>query len=84
MSESRDQESSILGRISDLVTEERDLREQNEHRLTPEERQRMRRLEGELDQCWDLLRQRRAREEFGDDPDAVRVRPADDVEGYRQ
>ncbi|GAA4926955.1 DUF2630 family protein [Streptomonospora halophila] len=84
MSEAGNQESSILGRISELVTEERDLREQNEHRLTPEERRRMRRLERELDQCWDLLRQRRAREEFGDDPDAVHVRPADEVEGYRQ
>ncbi|MUL41037.1 DUF2630 family protein [Streptomonospora sp. PA3] len=78
------QESSILSRISDLVSEERDLREQSEHRLTPEERQRMRRLEQELDQCWDLLRQRRAREEFGDDPDAAHVRPAGEVEDYRQ
>ncbi|GAB3447651.1 DUF2630 family protein [Streptomonospora sediminis] len=84
MSEPRSPESSILGRISELVTEERDLREQSEHRLTPEERQRMRRLEQELDQCWDVLRQRRAREEFGDDPGDVHVRPAAEVEDYRQ
>ncbi|QBI53702.1 DUF2630 family protein [Streptomonospora litoralis] len=84
MSESRNEERGILSRIDDLVTEERDLREQNEHRLTPEERQRMRELERELDQCWDLLRQRRAREEFGDDPDTAHVRPAGEVEGYRQ
>jgi len=84
MSDSRNPERSIFGRIDDLVTEERDLREQSEHRLTPEERQRMRELERELDQCWDLLRQRRAREEFGDDPDTAHVRPVDEVEDYRQ
>ncbi|KIH96859.1 hypothetical protein LP52_22280 [Streptomonospora alba] len=84
MNDSRSQESSILGRIDALVTEERDLREQSEHRLTPEERRRMRLLESELDQCWDLLRQRRAREEFGDDPDMVHPRSVDEVENYRQ
>ncbi|GAA4889718.1 DUF2630 family protein [Streptomonospora salina] len=84
MNDSSSQESSILGRIDALVTEERDLREQSEHRLTPDERQRMRRLESELDQCWDLLRRRRAREEFGDDPDGVRPRSLDEVENYRQ
>ncbi|MFD0803990.1 DUF2630 family protein [Streptomonospora algeriensis] len=84
MNDSTNPENSILGRIATLVTEERDLREQSEHRLTPEERQRMRQLERELDQCWDLLRQRRAREEFGEDPDAAHTRPAGEVENYRQ
>ncbi|MBV2362306.1 DUF2630 family protein [Streptomonospora nanhaiensis] len=84
MSDSKSQENTILSRIKDLVTEERDLREQSEHRLTPEERQRMRALEQELDQCWDLLRQRRAREEFGENPDEAGVRPKSEVEGYRQ
>ncbi|MDA0565128.1 DUF2630 family protein [Streptomonospora sp. S1-112] len=84
MSDSKSQENTILTRIKDLVTEERDLREQSEHRLTPEERQRMRALEQELDQCWDLLRQRRAREEFGENPDEASVRPKGEVEGYRQ
>jgi hypothetical protein len=84
MSEPTGRDHDILGRINDLVTEERDLREQSEHRLTPEERRRMRELEESLDQCWDLLRRRRAQEEFGGDPDAARPRPVSEVENYRQ
>ena len=53
-------------------------------RLTPAERARIRALDVELDQCWDLLRQRRAREEFDQDPGEAAVRPASEVEGYRQ
>jgi hypothetical protein len=41
-------------------------------------------VEVELDRCWDLLRQRRAREEFGQDPDDAQVRDADTVERYWQ
>jgi hypothetical protein len=44
----------------------------------------MRQLEETLDQCWDLLRQRRAKREFGDDPDDAAVRDARTVEGYQQ
>ena len=47
-----------------------------------EEHQRLRALEVELDQCWDLLRQRRALRETGGDPREARVRPAGEVEGY--
>ncbi|MDQ0795343.1 hypothetical protein QFZ58_003831 [Streptomyces sp. B1I3] len=50
--------------------------------LSPEERARLREVEVRLDQCWDLLRQRRALSEYGEDPSAARVRPADEVEGY--
>ncbi|MFC4561648.1 DUF2630 family protein [Nocardiopsis mangrovi] len=78
------QDSDILERITALVTEERALREQSEHRLTPEERERMRAVERSLDQCWDLLRQRRARDEYGQDPDDAEVRSTSQVEGYRQ
>ena len=49
-----------------------------------ETRARIRGLEESLDQCWDLLRQRRAREEFGEDPDAAGARPVPQVEGYLQ
>ena len=38
----------------------------------------------ELDQCWDLLRQRRALREFGRDPDQAKVRPPKVVENYEQ
>ena len=49
-----------------------------------EEHQRLDRIETELDQCWDLLRQRRAKREFGEDPNEAEVRREGVVEGYRQ
>ena len=48
-----------------------------------EENQRLSRIEVELDQCWDLLRQRRAKREFGEDPSGAEVRDAGTVENYR-
>jgi len=71
-------------RIHDLVEEEHRLREALGHgEISPtEEHQRLRRLEVELDQCWDLLRQRRARREHGQDPRTAEVRPEGTVEGY--
>ncbi|MEY9213152.1 DUF2630 family protein [Thermobifida halotolerans] len=84
MNESHTREAEIIQRIGALVTEERDLREQHEHRLTPAERDRIRELERALDQCWDLLRQRRAREEFGQNPEEAQPRPKTQVEEYRQ
>ena len=73
-----------LARIHDLVAEERELRERVQHGdLDPaEEQQRLRLVEAELDQCWDLLRQRRALLETGGDPREAQVRPAGEVEGY--
>ncbi|MBM9505066.1 DUF2630 family protein [Streptomyces sp. KK5PA1] len=47
------------------------------------ERERLDALERELDQCWDLLRQRRALLEAGEDPGTARVRPSSTIEGYR-
>jgi len=52
--------------------------------LAEAEQARLRRIEIELDRCWDLLRQRRARRNAGQDPDAAEVRSEDTVEGYRQ
>ncbi|MFL6056343.1 MAG: DUF2630 family protein [Actinoallomurus sp.] len=80
------QENEILGRIDDLVGEEHTLRErlQKGELTADEERQRLRTLEEQLDQCWDLLRQRRARREAGEDPDGARSRPTGEVEGYLQ
>nr|WP_318546740.1 DUF2630 family protein [Mycobacterium lepraemurium] len=49
---------------------------------TSEEHDRLRRVEVELDQCWDLVRQRRALRESGGDPREAQVRPPDEVEGY--
>lgn len=75
-------DDQILESISSLVEEERALR-QRTGGLLPEERSRLAELEVQLDQCWDLLRQRRAKAEFGEDPDTAAVRPAAEVENYR-
>jgi hypothetical protein len=52
--------------------------------LSLEDQQRLSALKVELDQCWDLLRQRRALREFGEDPDKAKVRPKNIVENYEQ
>ena len=49
-----------------------------------EEHEALKSVEEALDQCWDLLRQRRAKSEFGADPEAAAVRPVQTVEGYLQ
>ncbi|NML52326.1 DUF2630 family protein [Streptomyces sp. R302] len=72
----------ILDDIGALVEEERALRGRTGG-LLPEERERLAELEVRLDQCWDLLRQRRAKSEFGEDPDTATLRPAAEVESYR-
>lgn len=78
-------ERSILSHIHELVGEEKELRSKHTgDSLDDSERARMRQLEVELDQAWDLLRQRRAKAEFGDDPDNAEVRPAAEVETYLQ
>lgn len=79
-------EKAILERINEFIEEEHALRRAHEQGETGnvETRQRLRQLEVALDQCWDLLRQRRARLAAGQDPDEARVRPAGEVEDYRQ
>ncbi|MGH3319976.1 MAG: DUF2630 family protein [Streptosporangiaceae bacterium] len=76
-------EKNIIGSIDELIAEEHELRSRG-HRLTGAERDRLRGLEERLDQCWDLLRQRRARAEFGQEPDQAEARPISEVESYRQ
>lgn len=78
------QDTDPLSRINELVAEEKGLREQLQQGQISEseEHQRLRELEVQLDQCWDLLRQRRALRETGGDPSEAEVRPADEVEGY--
>jgi hypothetical protein len=74
----------ILDRIRELVEEEKRLREQRaDYEIEgDEERVRLSALEVELDQCWDLLRQRRALRDAGKDASEAAVRPASEVEGY--
>lgn len=77
------EQDPTLSRISDLADEEHALREREAHGPLPDaDRQRLADVEVALDQCWDLLRQRRARRDAGLDPDAAQARPADTVEGY--
>ena len=77
-------DQDILDPVNQLVAEEKELRTALQHREIDEseEHARLRALEVQLDQCWDLLRQRRALRETGGDPGAASVRPADEVEGY--
>jgi hypothetical protein len=77
-------DTDALARIHDLVAEEKTLRQQLQHGdiSESEEQERLRRVETELDQCWDLLRQRRALRETGGDPGEATLRPPDEVEGY--
>jgi Protein of unknown function (DUF2630) len=80
------QDNEILGHINELVDEEHTLRErlQKGDLTAQEEHQRLRSLEVQLDQCWDLLRQRRARRDAGEDPEGAESRPEGEVEGYLQ
>ncbi|KRE26469.1 hypothetical protein ASG82_07765 [Mycobacterium sp. Soil538] len=77
-------DEEILAQVNQLVAEEKELRDKLQHHEIDEseEHQRLRAVEVQLDQCWDLLRQRRALRETGGDPGAAQVRPADEVEGY--
>lgn len=76
----------IVKRIDDLVAEEHKLRDQTGggRGLTDTDRERLQELEVRLDQLWDLLRQRRARREMGENPDDAHLRPPETVEGYQQ
>ena len=70
---------SILEHITQLVDEENKLRSAGAQAA---DGARLKKVEEQLDQCWDLLRQRRAKREFGRNPDDAEVRDAGTVEGY--
>ena len=78
-------DAEIVKRIGELTEEEHQLEQGHaDEPLGPDELERLRSLEVALDQCWDLLRQRRARRNAGLDPDDAKVRPPVVVEGYQQ
>jgi hypothetical protein len=82
-------DESITARIDKLVAEEKELRAREQEDREDDDslqadRDRLRAVEVELDQCWDLLRQRRAKEEFGQDPGDADTRSAGTVENYEQ
>jgi hypothetical protein len=72
-------DAELLAHINNLVAEEQKLVETPDH-----DPKRLSNLEVTLDQCWDLLRQRRAKREFGQDPDVAETRDPSTVENYRQ
>jgi hypothetical protein len=78
------EDRDILAQVNELVAEEKVLRAQLQDRDIDEteEHRRLQSLEVQLDQCWDLLRQRRALRESGQNPNEASVRPGDQVEGY--
>ena len=79
------EDGEVLQRIRQLVDEEHRLEaDHGGDALSADEEARLRGIEVALDQCWDLLRQRRARRASGQDPDEAAVRPEAVVEGYRQ
>jgi hypothetical protein len=79
-------DKEILSTIDDLIKTEHDLRARLAagQLTTDEEHEQLRAVEQQLDQCWDLMRQRRARREFGEDPSGTAARPVGEVEGYLQ
>ncbi len=79
-------DKEILGHIDDLIQTEHELRERLAagQLSNAQEREQLKAAEEALDQCWDLLRQRRARREFGENPNEVNARPVGEVEGYMQ
>jgi hypothetical protein len=79
----------VLNRIESLVAEEHSLQrresaDKEDLDALSDDKQRLDQISVELDRCWDLLRQRRARRSVGEDPDGAAVRDADTVEHYRQ
>ncbi len=74
----------IQERIQALVEQEHQLRESGIEDEQEANRTELRRVEESLDQCWDLLRQRRAKQEAGENPEDASARPVNQVEGYRQ
>lgn len=79
-------DEDVLSSIQQLSEEEHALYERHHsgEALSPDEHRRLEELQARLDQCWDLLRQRRARRQYGEDPSAAHARDESTVEGYWQ
>ena len=79
------EDPQIHGTIEQLVAEEHELwQREAAGNATADDRRRLQQLKVSLDQCWDLLRQRRALREAGRDPGVAEVRRAEVVERYEQ
>jgi Protein of unknown function (DUF2630) len=77
------QDPGVLDHINELAHEEEELYSKaGRGELDSPGKERLKVIQIELDQCWDLLHQRRARRDAGEDPNQAKVRPPDVVEGY--
>ncbi len=74
-------DKNVLGHIEELVEEEKKIYAESD--MSDVQRKRLAVINVELDRCWDLLRQRRALQEYGRNPDEAEVRPAKVVENYK-
>ena len=74
----------IQHRIQQLVEQEQSLRDTDPAAAPENHAAQLRQVQEQLDQCWDLLRQRRAKIDAGQNPEEAQARPVDEVEGYRQ
>ena len=76
-------DTNVMHHIDKLAQEEHALFERESHgKATNEDQLRLKQLQGTLDQCWDLLRQRRAKREFGQDPDEAEPRDETIIKNY--
>jgi hypothetical protein len=76
-------DQEVIDRINQLAGEEHELfQKESRGEASEADQQRLKRLEVSLDQCWDLLHQRRARRAAGSNPDEASVRDEKTVEGY--
>jgi hypothetical protein len=77
------EDQKVIDRINTLARDEHELwQRESRGEASEADRRRLKELEVTLDQCWDLLHQRRARRAAGQDPDSARVRDQGTVEGY--
>jgi hypothetical protein len=78
------EDQRVIGRINELAEEEHQLwRRESRGEADDRDRERLKQISVTLDQCWDLLHQRRALRSAGEDPEDARVRDAGTVEGYQ-
>lgn len=76
------QDKEVIDKIENLLEEENKLHAKNN--LSRIEKGKLDKLKVDIDRYWDLLRQRRALREFGNDPDKAKLRGSDTVENYKQ
>jgi hypothetical protein len=76
-------DKKVTDHIDQLAREEHELFEREaKGKASEADREKLKRIQADLDQCWDLLRQRRAKREFGQDPEQAHLRDPKIIKGY--